>query len=192
MKRGEVFSRRHVALCLSIALGAIVAHVGAADTGAAPAVDPLTTSAPDALTVTERSFINEAAGASLYEVAGGQLAASKAVDPSVRAFGSMLVSHNRAAQGELQVVASAHGVVLPADVEPSERAKLDRLSQLSGPAFDREFMQTIGLSDHQATINKFNAAKRDVRDAQLRAWIEKTLPDLQRHLQQAQQLSATR
>jgi putative membrane protein len=181
-----------VVLCLSIALCASAGRVGAADTGVTPSVDPLTTPAPDALTVTERSFINEAAGASLYEVAGGQLAATKAVDPSVRAFGSMLVNQYRAAQGELQVVASAHGVVLPADVEPPERAKLDRLSQLSGPAFDREFMQTIGLSDHQATINKFNAAKRDVRDAQLRAWIEKTLPDLQRHLQQAQQLSATR
>lgn len=145
-----------------------------------------------AWSMTERGFANEAASAGLYELAGGQMAAAKASAPDVRAYGNLLAERQRATHGELQRLASAHGLVLPADVETTERLKLDRLARLSGPAFDREFVQTVGVNDRQTTIARFAAARRSVRDPQLVAWIDKTLPDLQRQLQQAQTLVASR
>jgi putative membrane protein len=63
------------------------------------------------------------------------------------------------------------------------------LAQLSGPEFDREFVRTVGIADHQATIVKFDAAGHQTSDPQLRAWIQKMLPALQHHLQEAQLLS---
>ena len=141
-----------------------------------------------ALSSGERSFVLEAADIGLYEVSGGQMAAAKGTQPAVRAFGTMLVTQHRAAHGELQAVANASGVPLPINVEADKRAKLDRLAQLTGVAFDREFVQTLGIADHEAAIARFTAAARDARDPALRAWIDKTLPTLQRHLQEARQL----
>lgn len=145
-----------------------------------------------AWSMTERGFVNEAASAGLYEVAGAQMAAAKASAPDVRAYGKLLVERQRAAQDELLRLAGAHGLVLPNDLETAERAKLDRLARLDGPAFDREFVQTVGVNDRQATIARFSAARRNVRDPELVAWIDKALPELQRQLQQAQTLVASR
>lgn len=145
-------------------------------------------SPPSALSAAERSFINEAAGTGLYEVEGGQMAAARASLPAVRAFGTMLVTQHRAAHGELQAVARANGITLPINVEADKRSKLDRLAQLSGAAFDREFVQVVGIADHETAVARFTAAHREVRDPTLRAWIDKALPSLQRHLQEARQL----
>jgi len=140
------------------------------------------------LSAAERSFINEAAGIGLYEVEGGQMAAAKGTQPAVRAFGTMLVAQHRASYGELQVVARANGITLPINVEADKRSKLDRLAQLTGAAFDREFVQTVGIADHEAAVARFTAVGRDVRDPSLKAWIDKTLPAMQAHLQEARQL----
>ena len=140
------------------------------------------------LSAAERSFINEAAGVGLYEVEGGQMAAAKGMQPAVRAFGTMLVAQHRAAHGELQAVARANGITLPINVEADKRSKLDRLAQLTGTAFDREFVRVVGIADHEAAVARFTAAGRDVRDPSLKAWIDKTLPALQAHLQEARQL----
>jgi putative membrane protein len=150
------------------------------------AAKPSVPAAP--LSAVERNFIHEAAATGLYEVEGGQMAAGRASQPAVRAFGTMLVMQHRAAHGELQSVARASGITLPINVEADKRSKLDRLAQLSGPAFDREFVRVVGIADHEVAVARFTAAGRDVRDPSLRAWIEKTLPTLQRHLQEARQL----
>jgi len=155
---------------------------------AADAAKPTPASPAGQLSAVERGFINEAAGTGLYEVEGGQMAAAKGSQPAVRAFGTMLVTQHRAAHGELQAVARANGITLPINVEADKRSKLDRLAQLSGVAFDREFVQVVGIADHEAAVARFTAAGRDVRDPALRAWIDKTLPTLQRHLQEARQL----
>ena len=154
----------------------------------ADTVKPGPVSPTGPLSAAERSFINEAAGIGLYEVEGGQMAAAKGTQPAVRAFGTMLVAQHRAAYGELQAVARANGITLPINVEADKRSKLDRLAQLSGAAFDREFVQTVGITDHEAAVARFTAVGRDVRDPSLKAWIDKTLPALQAHLQEARQL----
>jgi len=46
----------------------------------------------------------------------------------------------------------------------------------------------VGIADHEAAVARFTAAGRDVRDPSLKAWIDKTLPALQAHLQEARQL----
>jgi putative membrane protein len=154
----------------------------------ADATRPAPASPASPLSAAERGFINEAAGTGLYEVEGGQMAAARGSQPAVRAFGTMLVTQHRAAHGELQTVARANGITLPINVEADKRSKLDRLARLTGPAFDREFVQVVGIADHEAAVARFTAAGREARDPALRAWIDKTLATLQRHLQEARQL----
>jgi putative membrane protein len=154
----------------------------------APDTAVVTADAPvSVLTSSERLFIAEAACSGLFEDEGGQMAALKGSLPKVRALGAMLVAQHRAAQAELQRLAGLHGITLPNSVDAARRNTLDRLSQLSGTAFDRAFIRTVGVADPEAAITKFTAIGGDIQDPQLKAWIDNTLSTLHHQLQTAQQ-----
>ena len=117
-----------------------------------------------------------------------QLALSKATDPAVKSFASMLADHHGAANNELAQLARAKGVEMPAAPERGMRRMIDTLGKLSGAGFDRRYVQEVGIKDHENDIKLFEKASKNVKDAQLKAWVEKTLPTLREHLVQAGKL----
>jgi putative membrane protein len=169
---------------------------GSSATGgrAAPAAQPGTgtrnaeTRKDDQLARGDRKFIQEAAEAGMYEVQVAQLAASKATDPNVKSFAETLVKDHQAANDELVQLANAKKVELPAAPPRAKRRDVEKIAKLSGAELDRRFIREVGVKDHQKDIKKFEKASGDVKDAQLKAWIDKTLPHLREHLAMAQKL----
>ena len=66
---------------------------------------------------------------------------------------------------------------------------MDRLGKLSGAEFDREYLK-MDLNDHKKTIDLFEKQARSGRDAELKAFAEKTLPTLREHHQMARDLAS--
>ena len=166
---------------------------------AAGAVGPRATAPPaDAAAVTrgrkalvskgDRDFIVKAAAGGLFEVQASQLAMSKATDPAVKSFASMLADHHGAANNELAQLARAKGVEMPAAPERGMRRMIDTLGKLSGAGFDQRYVREVGIKDHENDIKLFEKGSKNVKDAQLKAWIDKTLPTLREHLAQAGKL----
>lgn len=90
---------------------------------------------------------------------------------------------------ELMTLVSTKGHrIAPALPAPLQQ-KVNTLSGLSGPAFDREFVRMAGVADHMAAINAFEQGSRTVADRDLQAYIARLLPVLRTHLQQAQDLA---
>lgn len=147
-------------------------------------------SGSSALAPMDRDFAIAATGAGLYEVEASRLALSHASDPRVRSYAQMLIEHHTTANNELLALLRARGFVPPMDLPADLRTKYTALSQRSGADFDRMFVQVTGVQDHQATIDKFQAAMPSVTDPGLKAWATKTMPTLQMHLAQAQQLAS--
>ena len=136
----------------------------------------------------DRKFIEKAAEAGMFEVQAGQLAVSKANDGQVKSFASTLVDQHSAANNELTQLANAKGVELPAAPRHSMRKDIEKLGRKNGAEFDREFVREVGVKSHQKAIKDFKNASRDVKDADLKAWVDKTLPALQEHLAMAEKL----
>ena len=136
----------------------------------------------------DRKFIEDAAESGMFEVQISQLAASKANDPQVKSFASMLVDHHTAANNELVKLANAKGVELPAIPPHGMRRDIDKLGKRNGAEFDEHFVREVGIKDHEKNIRMFQKAVGDVKDAELKAFIIKTLPTLQNHLDMAQKL----
>lgn len=136
----------------------------------------------------DRKFIEDAAGAGMFEVQVAQLAAAKASDAQVKSFASMLVDHHTAANNELVQIANARKVELPAAPKRSLRKDIEKLGKKNGAEFDREFIREVGIEAHEKDIKLFEKARKDVKDPQLKAFIEKTLPTLREHLAQAQKM----
>ncbi len=200
-------SMRTIPLALSLALSFGVALAQASGGGAAPGTGTSATggqTAPaaqagtgarnaesrkdDQLARGDRKFIQEAAEAGMYEVQAAKIAASKAADPDVKSFASMLVDQHSAANNELVQLANGKNVELPAAPPRSKRRDIEKLGKLSGKELDQRFVREVGIKDHQQDIKKFEKASKDVKDAELKAWIDKTLPHLREHLAAAQKL----
>ena len=137
----------------------------------------------------DKEFIEDAAKGGMAEVQSGKLAAEKASDPAVKEFGNRMVQDHTKANEELQQLAQSKGVKLPDKEKFMDRHEASKLQKLSGPDFDREYSQHA-LKDHQKDVKKFQEAANKLKDSDLKAWAQKTLPVLQEHLAMAQKLPA--
>ena len=142
----------------------------------------------DAVSRGDRKFIETAVGAGMFEVQVSQLAASKATDNNVKSFAGMLVDQHTAANNELVKIANARGVELPPAPKRSLRRDIEKLGKKDGAEFDRDFVREVGIKAHEKDIKLFEKASKDVKDPELKAFVDKTLPVLRDHLVAAQKL----
>jgi len=137
------------------------------------------------LAAADNTFVTKAAEGGLAEVELGNLAKDKASDPAVKSFGQQMVDDHGKANDELKQLASSKGITLPSEPNAKQKAEHDRLSKLSGAAFDRAYMQLM-VSDHHADVNEFRRESEHGADADLKAWAAKTLPTFEHHLEMAE------
>jgi putative membrane protein len=137
----------------------------------------------------DRKFVLAAAGSGMFEVQAAQLASSKATDPALKSFASMLVDHHTAANNELTKLANAKGVELPAAPPRAMRQDIEKLGKKTGSDFDRDFVRDVGVKAHEKDVKLFEKASKDLKDPELKAFATKTLPTLQQHLAQAQKMA---
>ena len=134
-----------------------------------------------------QQFITKAVQGNLAEVAMGQLAQQKASSDDVRSFGQMLEQDHSSANQQASSAASSLNVAVPTEPNKQQKATYDRMSKLSGTAFDREFVKHM-VTDHRKDISDYQKeAKRS--DGQVSEYAKATLPTLQKHLATAQSLA---
>jgi putative membrane protein len=139
----------------------------------------------------DREFMEKAARLGHAEVAASKLAVTKASSQGVKDFAKQMVQDHTKAGKELQALASKKGVKLPASPDRGHEKDLKELEKLSGAEFDREYMAKAGVKDHDRTVDLFRDAKEDTKDPDVKAFIDKTLPVLQKHHQMAKTLHAS-
>ena len=134
----------------------------------------------------DQKFVMDAAKGGMAEVEFGKLAQDKASSDQVKNFGKRMVDDHSKANDELQTLAKNKNITLPTDLDPKDKALKDRLSKLSGAAFDRAYMNAM-LRDHRKDVNEFKMESTSGQDADVKAFASKTLPTLEDHLKLAQQ-----
>ena len=158
-----------------------------------PRTDTPATSAsqdqPGSQSRSDRQFIDKAVNDGLAEVKLGQLASEKASNPEVKQFAQRLVQDHTKANTQLKQIAQAEGVRVEDDLESKHRKVQDRLSKLSGEAFDRAYMEHM-VEDHQKAVKLFEKQSKDASNPQVKQFASSTLPTLQEHLREAQRLQA--
>ncbi|MHC1769663.1 MAG: DUF4142 domain-containing protein [Verrucomicrobiia bacterium] len=176
------------AKCLGAALLAAVSVWG----GAAIAADHSSThsssaESPRQADNKEAEFIKKAAKGGKMEIQIGKLAAQNGQNPQVKQFGQTLQQDHSKANQELMQVAQTLGVALPTASDRDEHKddrSMDKLTDKTGAEFDKAFAEHA-LKDHQKDITEYQEALQDAKNPQLKAYIQKTLPVLHRHLQTA-------
>lgn len=134
----------------------------------------------------DSEFMAKAAQGGMAEVSLGQMASSKATDPGVKAFGDRMVTDHSKLGDELKQLATTKGVTLPTDLDDESKKTSDKLSKLTGKAFDKAYIDDM-VTDHEKDVKEFEKQSKGAKDADLKTWVTNSLPTLQDHLKMAKE-----
>jgi len=132
-------------------------------------------------------FLQKAATGGIAEVQMGQLAASRSQNPVVQEFGNRMVQDHSRANDQLMNVAHQLGKHVSTSLDAKHRAKMAKMSKLSGPAFDRAYADDM-VEDHVMDVGEFRKAAKSADLRAVREFASQTLPTLESHLQHARSM----
>jgi putative membrane protein len=141
--------------------------------------------------ISAADFAKKAGAGGAAEVEMGKLGAQKATNAEVKAFAQKMVADHTKANKELMAAAKAKGVEVPTQPDMMHKGMAEKFEHQAADAdFNHDFMQQM-VRDHEATVELFQTAANDsTLDPEFRALAKKTLPTLEQHLKDAQQLEA--
>ncbi len=177
------------ALVMAVAGGmsiAVAAQQGS--TSSSPMSSSMSSAKNSKLSAADKHFVKEAAAGGMAEVALGQLATEKASSPDVKQFGQRMVDDHSKANDQLKQIAADEGVRLPTTLSAKDEATKNRLSKLSGDAFDKAYMADM-VKDHKTDVAAFRHESKTGRDPQVKSFAADTLPTLEDHLKNAQKVA---
>lgn len=134
----------------------------------------------DSLSPEGQQFVKKAAAGGSAEVKLSELANDRGSDAKVKEFAKQMVTDHTKANDELKPIAEANKIPWPNKLEGESEVAYKQLSKLSGKKFDAEYVKVM-VSDHDKTVEAFEEASSKVKNATLKAFIDKTLPVLRQH-----------
>jgi putative membrane protein len=133
----------------------------------------------------DEQFLKDAAAGGMMEVELGKVAADKAVNDQVKAFGRQMQQDHGKANDELKTLAANKGVQIPTALTGKHKRTVDRLSKLSNAEFDRQYMRTM-IDDHKEDLKAFQREADKGKDPDVKQFASKYVPMIQNHLEMAQ------
>jgi len=174
---------KFVVLLLSLSFAAFAQNADQQSAGNSPTAG--SNQASNASGSPDTQFVTEAAQANMAEVALGKLATEKAQSDDVKQFGQHMVDDHTKAGEEFKGIVSKNNWTMPTDMNAEQKATEQRLEKLSGPAFDRAFMEVM-VKDHIKAVTDFGKEANDTAaNSDLRDFANRTYPTLQEHLTRA-------
>jgi putative membrane protein len=126
------------------------------------------------------------------EVALATMVKGKATNPAVRAYAEMLVTDHGKGLAAAKALATRTSITpqVPAGdttAQAISHAAARFESMPKGADLDTAFVNHE-IADHKDDISDANAMKGAAQNAEVKAFVEKTIPELQKHLDRAQKL----
>lgn len=167
--------------------GKATGATGGSDTGTTASTAP-----GKALSATDRNMMRDLAYANLSEIAMAKLAQEKASNDEVRNYAQRMIDDHSKAMDQLQQLAQAKGVQLPTAPDAKHQAMAKKLQTMSGQEFDRQYMQQAGMQDHRKVHSLVARVSTRAQDPDLKALAGNLLPNIDQHLQMAQQIRSSK
>lgn len=183
--------RLNIVLVSTVIAGAVLATSVRADCGGQHRSSAAPMSADErAALSSDEIFIRGAYLMNQAEVRLGQLALDRSSHPDVQNFARHMVNDHGAVLRRLERIADRNSIPLPRRMDPVHRDIERSLSQLSGAAFDREFMRVM-VKDHANAVMDLQEHAANAKSPDVRAFAQELLPSFRDHFQMAQQVAAS-
>ncbi|MHA3735352.1 DUF4142 domain-containing protein [Pseudomonas sp. Eth.TT006] len=147
-----------------------------------------------AFAATSNSFVDNAAAGGIAEIETSRLALEKSQSADIKAFANMMITDHSKANDELASIAKANGIEVPDDTTLVKQAK-EKILDMRDESFDAAYANNQ-VKAHEETIELFKKEANTVTDdkakgaTELKAFAQKMLPALEKHLTAAKELQA--
>jgi putative membrane protein len=135
-------------------------------------------------------FLPKAYEADQSEIRTSQLAQEKSSNDQVKALAQMIIQDHQAHAAKVQQLAQQKNIQVSDQLSSDCQKKIDKLSALNGPSFDRHYVHDM-VRDHRDAIQLYSAAAQNNTDPDVKALAQNTLPTLREHLQMAERGATT-
>ena len=159
--------------------------VAATPSGTTEKSAPYGMTQPGKLSAQDHEFLKKASEINLTEIELGKAAQRLSSDPNIKKIADGIVKDHTKANQQLQRLAASKGVQLPTAPSMGERRSLGSLEKMQGDKFNSEFL-SFNMKGHEQAIALFEKESARTQDPDIKAWAQKTLPDLKHHLAMAQ------
>ncbi len=130
----------------------------------------------------EQELVNKARGKEMSAVRDSK---PSPLAPAVSALYKKLHSELTASWTELATLSQGKKVEISTTAKPKDLADAAAVAKMTGEKFDKEFVKTIGKETKKTDLLLSNAAK-SVRDAEVKAFIDKWAPAFKAHVTEAE------
>jgi putative membrane protein len=128
----------------------------------------------------DADFVANTVASSYGEIKFATLATQRSANPEVKKVAALLVADHTKSLGELKTLAQTKAITVPVEEDDEARRKVENFSDEAGKDFDKRWLKEL-MDRHDETISKFEKRIDKTEDADLKAWINKTLPVLRAH-----------
>ena len=122
------------------------------------------------------------------EVASGNLAVTKAINPAVKNYGSMMIEDHSNAHLQLTSVASSGDYILPSETDQEHKNKANTLMGLSGDAFDSTYLYMM-VEGHDKAIALHQDEIQNGDNSSVKQYAQNNLGAIQHHRAMADSLA---
>ncbi len=141
-----------------------------------------------AMPASTKTFVKKAGLTNLFEIKAGQIARQKSDNSDVQDYAEMIISDHQKAQDDLKAAAKdVNGASVPDSLDQKHSKMIKQLQSASGARFLKTFKDQQ-VKGHKEAVKLFQDYAKGAANAELKQFAQSTLPNLKKHLQQAQNL----
>lgn len=137
----------------------------------------------------DQKFVDFAGQTDMLEAHLGQMAQDKAAKADIKSFGQTLTTDHTTDYNQLTAAATKATATTPTGIDAAGNRVISRFDKLKGAAFDRTFIREM-VTGHEAAIRRYKEEIEKGQNADVKAYAQQALPTLEKHLQDAKDLSA--
>jgi putative membrane protein len=136
-------------------------------------------------------FIKEAAMSDMLEIDAAKIAQQKG-NTTERAFAEKMITDHTKTTTELKgMVSGDMKAAIPTALDDASQKKLDKLKDAKPEDFASDY-DPMQVDAHKDATSLFERYAKGGEDTKLKDWAGKTLPELQHHLEMAQDMNKKR
>ena len=186
--RSHSLPRGCAALLAALSLSSVVLAQVAPTPNQTPTETP-TPTPTSSVAHSDKSFMRKASKAGQKEIAISQAVMDRLSNANLRSFAQQMITDHTAANGTLMPIAQGQEIGMPTAVSPQHQAMMDRLSQMSGVAFDTAYINMM-IQAHGETLAAMNNQLTNGQSQVINVWVQNTRPVVMQHEQIAEQIKA--
>jgi len=136
------------------------------------------------------AFVSNASQSDMYEIQAGNIAATRAKNADVKAFGKSMVTQHTAMSNEMKPLVTAAGQTPASKLDERRQGFIDNLKSATDADFDKTYIDQQ-VAAHEEALTLLTGYADAGPDAGLKAGAAKAVPKVQMHLDKAKSIQSS-